>query len=90
MHKLELIHCPHPHAPSAWPQYSAPSQNAGACTHGPRPHHHALLHTHPMPAVTRVVSSGHVNVQVSLLTKDMAAFGYSDGSSKSSSLPVQL
>eukprot|EP00879_Flechtneria_rotunda_P033352 GHRR01036931.1.p1 GENE.GHRR01036931.1~~GHRR01036931.1.p1 ORF type:complete len:167 (+),score=40.28 GHRR01036931.1:428-928(+) len=42
--------------------------------------------------VTRVVSSGHVNVQVNVLTKDMATFGYSDGSSRdqSSSLTVQL
>eukprot|EP00877_Chromochloris_zofingiensis_P007438 jgi/Chrzof1/2948/Cz12g05150.t1 len=32
--------------------------------------------------VTRVVSNGHVNIQVNVLTKDMAAFGYSDGSSR--------
>lgn len=30
--------------------------------------------------VTRVVSNGHVNVQVNVLTKDMEVFGYSDGS----------
>jgi B9 domain-containing protein 1 len=30
--------------------------------------------------VTRVVSNGSVNVSVSILTKDLAAFGYADGS----------
>ncbi len=35
----------------------------------------------PAAAVTRVVSSGVVMVQLSVLTKDMDIFGYSDGAS---------